>query len=69
MKIALTLVAAVVLCGCSSLPQQRADNDADAKVVCNWAQMEAVDRADRAHFTDVRWFHCPQISRDRVKVS
>ncbi|HEY7945538.1 MAG: hypothetical protein ACHP7M_02650 [Burkholderiales bacterium] len=65
MKLIVTLVAAVVLGGCSSLPMQKAENS--QRVVCDSAQMEAVDRIARAQRTEVHWVNCPQLSPERAK--
>jgi uncharacterized protein YceK len=65
MKLIVTLVAAVVLSGCSSLPRQKAENE--SRMVCNSAQMEAVERIAQAQRTEVHWVNCPLISRERAK--
>ncbi|MGH8714521.1 MAG: hypothetical protein ACREYB_10995 [Casimicrobiaceae bacterium] len=65
MKLVVTLLGAVVLGGCSSLPMQQAENNRG--VVCDAAQMEAVDRIARAQRTEVHWVNCPQLSPERAK--
>jgi uncharacterized protein YceK len=69
MKLIVTLIAAVVLGGCSSLPMQKAQNDTDTRVVCDAAQMEAVDRSARALRTEVVWVNCPLTHENAKSVS
>lgn len=64
MKLIVTLLAVAVLGGCSSLPMQKAQNE--ARVVCDAAQMEAVDRIARAQRTEVVWVNCP-LTHDHAK--
>lgn len=65
MKPIVALLVAVFVSACSSVPMQKAQND--SPMVCDYAQMDRVDRVAQAQRTEVHWVNCPLINRDRVK--
>jgi hypothetical protein len=49
-----SLLSAVLVAGCSSVPvQERADS-------CDYARMDQVERARQPLFVERYWVHCPQ---------
>lgn len=59
------IVGAGLLCSCAT--PQYTGADLDGRVVCDEAQMVAVERAARRNFTDVRWVNCPTATLRVVK--
>ena len=68
MKLILALTVVALASGCSSLPVQKAEND--AATTCDLAQMRAVDRAAEARvYMYVKWVHCPTVSERAKRIS
>ena len=60
MKPILALCGAVLIAGCSSVPVQTVQK-VDSNRVCDYAQMERIERAWQPTLTARYWVNCPQV--------
>ena len=73
MKIFPVLMGALLIGGCASLPPQELASSStnaspnDSPLTCDYDHMARIDHAARVQGTNVKWFHCPQLSRDKAK--
>ena len=65
MKLILALTVVALASGCSSLPMQKAENGWST-ANCDFARMQAINRAAEARGVQVEWIHCPMVSGART---
>jgi hypothetical protein len=51
------VIASALSCGCAT-PQYAAE-DLEGRVVCDHAQMAAIERQGQRNFAEVHWLNCP----------
>ena len=62
---AAAVIATALLCSCAT--PQYTGADLEGRVVCDEAQMRAIEHAARRNFTEVHWVNCPTATIRVVK--